>query len=56
VSRHGYADAEDVSDLANQNLYRGTVTRAIAGRRGQALLLALREAMDAMTTKALVRV
>lgn len=50
MSRSGYSD--DCGDYLN--LYRGTVDRAIAGKRGQKFLLELAEAMDAMPEKRLI--
>lgn len=48
MSRSGYVD-----DPENLNLYRGTVERAIRGKRGQALLRDLRKALDAMPKREL---
>lgn len=51
MSRSGYSD--DFGD--NQlYLYRQAVERAIRGKRGQALLRALRDALDAMPVKRLI--
>jgi hypothetical protein len=50
MSRSGYVDDDD--DYIN--LYRGSVNRAIRGKRGQTLLLELRDAMDAMPVKELI--
>lgn len=52
MSRSGYVD--DVDDLNLANLYRGTVTRAIKGKRGQVFLKELASAMDAMSEKRLI--
>lgn len=51
MSRSGYS-----SDLTNWALikWRGQVTSAIRGKRGQALLRELAEAMDAMPVKELI--
>ena|ERR1700744_589597 len=49
MSRSGYSD-----DCENINLYRGTVERAIRGRRGQAFLKELAKAMDEMPVKRLI--
>lgn len=51
MSRSGYSD-----DCENWNLicWRGAVTSAMKGKRGQAFLLDLRDAMDAMPEKRLV--
>jgi hypothetical protein len=51
MSRSGYSD-----DCENWSLicWRGAVTSALKGKRGQAFLLELREAMEAMPEKRLV--
>lgn len=49
MSRSGYSDDYDYS-----NLYRGSVERAIYGKRGQVFLRELAEAMDAMPEKRLI--
>lgn len=49
MSRSGYSDDGD-----NLNLYRGTVERAIKGKRGQTFLRELAEAMDEMPIKRLI--
>lgn len=49
MSRSGYS--EDCEHLA---LWRGTVTRAINGKRGQAFLREMAAALDAMPVKELV--
>lgn len=49
MSRSGYSD-----DCENMNLYRGTVERAIKGKRGQLFLQDLAAAMDAMPEKRLI--
>ncbi|WP_282372624.1 hypothetical protein [Pseudomonas sp. PS02290] len=51
MSRSGYSD-----DCENWSLicWRGAVTSAMKGKRGQAFLLELRDAMDAMPEKRLV--
>lgn len=48
MSRSGYSD-----DAENVALWRGVVQSAIRGRRGQAFLRALADAMDAMPIKRL---
>jgi hypothetical protein len=50
MSRSGYTD-----DCENLGLWRGTVSRAIAGKRGQAFLRELIEALDGMPEKILAR-
>ena len=49
MSRSGYSDEW----CPEMNLYRATVDRAIAGKRGQAFLGRLAEALDAMPKKEL---
>lgn len=49
MSRSGYTD-----DCENLGLWRGAVERALKGKRGQALLRDLAEAMDAMPDKRLI--
>ena len=49
MSRSGYTD-----DCEHLNLYRGSVERAIRGKRGQAFLKEMAEAMDAMPEKVLI--
>lgn len=51
MSRSGYSD-----DCENWSLicWRGAVTSAMKGKRGQAFLLELRDAMDALPEKRLV--
>lgn len=51
MTRSGYSD-----DLDEQacNLWTGAVTRALRGKRGQALLVDLRDALDAMPVKRLI--
>ena len=51
MSRSGYSDDCDGWDLIR---WRGAVTSAIRGKRGQALLVELRDAMDAMPVKELI--
>jgi len=53
MSRHGYVDDGDY-DLWSMIRWRGAVTSAIRGRRGQALLRRMAEALDAMPEKRLV--
>jgi hypothetical protein len=52
MSRHGYVD--DYEDETSPNLWMGAVARAIRGRRGQAFLKELRDALDAMPEKRLI--
>jgi len=49
MSRSGYVD-----DCDNLNLYRGTVERAIRGKRGQAFLRELATSLDSMPEKRLI--
>jgi hypothetical protein len=51
MSRSGYSD--DI-DYGTVNLYRGQVSRAIMGKRGQKLLRDLLAALDAMPEKRLL--
>lgn len=51
MSRSGYCDDGDGDYL---NLYRATVDRAINGKRGQAFLKELAQAMDDMPEKRLI--
>lgn len=52
MSRSGYVD--DYDDVGSLNLYRGTVARAMRGKRGQAFLREMAAALDAMPVKELV--
>jgi hypothetical protein len=52
MSRSGYCD--DVEDNWRHIRWRGAVASAIKGRRGQAMLIELRDALDAMPVKRLV--
>ena len=52
MSRSGYSD--DIYDQQHFAMYRGRVTSATRGKRGQAFLKALADAMDAMPEKALI--
>lgn len=52
MSRSGYCD--DVEDNWRHICWRGAVTSAIKGKRGQAFLMELAAAMDAMPVKRLV--
>jgi len=56
MSRSGYNDYEgdDDDDEWRQIMWRGAVTRAIRGKRGQAFLREMIGAMDAMPEKRLV--
>lgn len=49
MSRSGYTD-----DCDNLELYRASVDRALQGKRGQAFLRELAEALDAMPEKVLI--
>jgi hypothetical protein len=51
MSRSGYSDCLDDWELA---MWRGAVTSAIRGKRGQALLRDLRDALDSMPGKRLI--
>ena len=51
MSRHDYSEDLDSQDLA---MWRGRVMSAIRGKRGQRLLIDLREALDAMPEKRLI--
>ena len=51
MSRSGYSDGLDNWELIK---WRGQVASAIRGKRGQALLLELAKAMDAMPVKELI--
>ena len=51
MSRSGYTD--DYDEDGTGGLWRGAVQRAITGKRGQAALLELVSAMDAMASKRL---
>lgn len=53
MSRSGYCD--DNEDNWRHICWRGAVTSAIKGKRGQAMLIELRDALDAMPVKRLVR-
>jgi len=49
MSRSGYTE-----DCESINLYRNSVHRALTGKRGQAFLRELRDALDAMPEKRLI--
>lgn len=51
MNRSGYVDDLDILDLGR---WRGQVTSAIRGKRGQAFLRELAAAMDAMPEKVLI--
>lgn len=51
MSRSGYSEDCNGWDLVR---WRGAVTAAIRGKRGRTLLLELRDALDAMSVKALI--
>lgn len=52
MSRSGYAD--DIDDTWALIRWRGAVNSAIRGARGQAFLVELRDALDAMPVKELI--
>ena len=52
MSRSGYSD--DFEDNWAQICWRGAVASSIRGKRGQALLVELRDALDAMPVKELI--
>lgn len=52
MSRSGYSD--DYDGEGNVVLWRGAVSSAIKGRRGQAFLIELAAALDAMDVKELI--
>ena len=52
MSRSGYSD--EIDDQQQFAMYRGRVTSATRGKRGQAFFKALAEAMDAMPGKVLI--
>ncbi len=52
MSRSGYCD--DIEDNWRHICWRGAVASAIKGKRGQAMLIELRDALDAMPNKRLV--
>ncbi|HQT62796.1 hypothetical protein [Acidiphilium sp.] len=52
MSRSGYSD--DYDDDRMLYLWRGTVARAINGKRGQKFLREMRDALDAMPNKRLI--
>ena len=56
MSRSGYCEGDgDASDNWNHIMWRGRVTSSIRGKRGQALLKEMLEALDAMPNKRLVK-
>jgi hypothetical protein len=52
MSRHGYTD--DCDDYLALGRWRGRVASAIRGKRGQAFLREMRDALDAMPEKELI--
>lgn len=54
MSRHGYIEDDGYGDPFDQVRWQGIVARAIRGKRGQALLRKMREALDAMPDKRLI--
>jgi hypothetical protein len=53
MSRSGYV--EDYNENGHGNLYRGAVSRALRGKRGQAFLREMARALDAMPVKELIK-
>lgn len=53
MSRHDYSD--EIEDNWQNIMWRGRVASAIRGKRGQRLLIDLRDALDSMPDKRLVR-
>lgn len=51
MSRSNYSDCLSSQEL---NLWRGAVERALRGKRGQAFLCEMRDALDAMPEKRLI--
>lgn len=54
MSRHGYVDDGDFDDNLALGRWKGAVSRSIRGKRGQAFLRELLNALDAMPVKELV--
>lgn len=54
MSRHGYSDGWD-GDWWPTIMWNGRVASAIRGKRGQVMLRELRDALDAMESKELIR-
>ena len=54
MSRSGYTDDFGYDDPREYNLYRASVDRSIKGKRGQAMLRELADALDAMPVKKLI--
>jgi len=52
MSRHGYSDEYE---QPGYGMYRGRVASAMRGKRGQRLLCELRDALDAMTDRRLIK-
>ena len=55
MSRSGYSDDYGDDDPLAMGRWRGAVKRAIEGKRGQAFLRELADAMDAMEVRELIR-
>jgi len=53
MSRSGYTEDFGYDEPGRCNLYRGSVARALRGKRGQAMLQELSEALDSMPKKRL---
>jgi hypothetical protein len=53
MSRSGYV--EDYNENGHGNLYRGAVSRALRGKRGQAFLREMARSLDAMPVKELLK-
>lgn len=54
MSRSGYIEPGDPEEEKLCNIYRGTVKKAIKGKRGQAILKELLAHLDAMPVKELI--
>jgi len=54
MSRHGYCDGDDVDDYWSVIRWQGAVQSAIRGKRGQALLRRMAQALDAMPDQRLI--
>ena len=55
MSRHGYSsEYDDVDDILALGRWRGQVSSAIRGKRGQAFLKEMIQALEAMPVKKLI--
>lgn len=54
MGRSGYTEIEDSEDVGRAGLYLGRVANSIRGKRGQAALVNIVKALDAMEKKELV--